>query len=68
MTSILSRKREYLTQQLQVILSKKQNFSPFFTAFLKYAFHFEHLEKKVEPHSLCIYDIIHCERRAYVNV
>ena len=39
-----------------------------FTAFLKSTFHFEHFEKKGEPHSLCISETIDGERSAYVNV
>ena len=50
-------------------LSKKlQMFYHFFTAFLKLTFNFEHLEKKDEPHSLCICEIIDGKKRAYVNV
>ena len=43
-------------------------FSQVFTAFLKSIFHFEHFQKYVEPHSLCISEIIDGERHAYVNV
>ena len=42
--------------------------SPFFTVFLKSTFNFEHFEKKDEPHSLCISEIIGDERHSYVNV
>ena len=50
-------------------LSKKlQMFYHFFTAFLKLTFNFEHLEKKDEPHSLFICEIIDGKKRADVIV
>ena len=50
-------------------LSKQlKSFSQFSSGFIKFKFNFEHFEKKDEPHSLCISEIIDGERRAYVNV
>ena len=44
---------------------KKVNaFSQLFIAFLKFLFNFEHFQKKDEPHSLCISEIIDGQRRA----
>ena len=43
-------------------------FSKFCTAFLKSTFNFEDCEKKDEPHSLCISEVIEDEKRGYVNV
>ena len=50
------------------LFKEPKSFSPFFTAFLKSTFNFEHFEKKDQPHSLCIFEMIDAERRAYVNV
>ena len=43
-------------------------FPQFGTAFLKSTSNFEHCEKKDEPYSLCLSEIIDEERRGYVNV
>ena len=52
-------------QTIQMLLSQKQNiFSEFFLAFLESAFNFEHFQKKDDPHSLCISEIIDHEVRA----
>ena len=57
------------TQQLEVLLSKKQErFSGFFIAFLKCALNLEHFEKKDEYPSLVISGIIDSERPCYINV
>ena len=50
------------------LYKKLKAFSSVFTAFQKTTFNFEHFEKKVEPHSICISEMIDGERRAYVNV
>ena len=48
-----------------MLLSQKQNiFSGFFSLFFEYAFNFEHFQKKDDPHSLCISEIIDHEVRA----
>ena len=61
--------KEILPQPIQFQLSKKLDvFFEVFTACLKSIFNFEYFEKKVEPHSLCISEIIDCEIHAYVNV
>ena len=50
-------------------LSKKQKvFSDFFAAFLKSKSNFEDFEKIDESHSLCISEIMDCERRGYLNI
>ena len=50
-------------------LSREQkNVCQIFTAFLKCKSNFEHSEKKDEPNSLIISQIIDYERRAYLNV
>ena len=57
------------TQQLEVLLSKKQErFSGFFIAFLKCALNLEHFEKKDEYPSLVISGIIDSERPCDINV
>ena len=43
-------------------------FPQFFTAFLKFTFNFEHLEKKDEPHNLCISEVIDGKKRVYEYV
>ena len=56
-------------QTIQVYLSLKQNtFSEFFSAFSKSASNFEHIQKKYDPHSYCISEITHLERRGSINV
>ena len=62
-------KRELLKKAIQIQLSKElKTFSIFFVAVPKSLLNFEHLLKKDEPHSLCIFEMIDAERRAYVNV
>ena len=38
-----------------------------FSRLLKSASNFEHFEKKDEPNSWCIYGIIDCKKRGYLN-
>ena len=58
-----------LPQPIQMELSKKLKiFRKLFTAFLKFTFNFEYVEKKGESHSLCLSGIEDCEVRTYVNV
>ena len=55
--------RDNLTQKIQVLLSRKPNtFSEFFCAFLKSTLHFEHFQKKDDPHSRCISQITVSEK------
>ena len=57
------------TQQIEAPLSQKQKtFSGFFIAFLKFALHLEHLEKKSEYPNRVISQIIDSERGGYLNV
>ena len=45
-------------------LSKKQKISSeIFAPLLKSIPNFEHFEKKYDPHSLCISEIMNCKRR-----
>ena len=56
-------------EQFQTPLSQKQKtFSGFFIAFLKYAWNWEHFQKKDEYPSLIISEIIDAEGRGYLNV
>ena len=56
-------------EQFQTPLSQKlKTFSGFFIAFLKYAWNWEHFQKKDEYPSLIISEIINAERRGYLNV
>ena len=56
-------------QQLQTPLSQKgKTFCGFFLAFLKYAWNWEHWEKKEEYPSLIITEIIGSERDIYLSV
>ena len=56
-------------QRIQMHLSRKKNiFSEFFLPFFESALNYEHFQKKDDPHSLCISEIIDHERRAYINV
>ena len=51
---------------IQMQLSKKQNtFSQFFAAFPKSRINFEHFEKKVDPHTFCIFEITDSENVAW---
>ena len=53
------RHMQNFVQQLQTLLSQKRNtFSGFFIAFLKYAWNLEHFEKKDECPSLNVSEII----------
>ena len=50
-------------------LSQKQKpFSVWFFAFLKWRLNFEHFEIKYDPHSLCIFENMDCERRGKIKV
>ena len=61
--------RENLQELIQMILSKKMNiFSQYATAFLKTTFNFKHFETKDQSYTLPFFEIIDCERGAYVNV
>ena len=57
-------------QSIQMELSKKQKaFSDLFAAFLEFTLNIKHFQKKkkkkkIDPHSLCIFEIIDFERRA----
>ena len=54
--------RDNLTQPIQILLSQKLNtFSQFFFGFLKSTLNFEHFEKKDDPHSRCIPEIMDFE-------
>ena len=56
-------------QQLQTLLSQKgKTFSELLIAFLKYAWNFEHSEKKEEYPGLIITEIIASERDVYWSV
>ena len=60
---------EILKKLIQIGLSNEPKiFSPFFAAVLKSPFNFQHFKKKDEPQSFCISQIMHGERRAYLNV
>ena len=51
--------REILTQPIQTELCKKREiFSHSLSAFLKSTYDFGHFEKRDDPHSLCISEII----------
>ena len=55
--------------QVQTPLSQKQKtFYEFFSAFLKFAWNLEYLEKKDEYPSLNISEIMDCDRGGYLNV
>ena len=69
MTNILFLIGTILMQSIQMQLSKKQKtFCQFFSAFLEFRLSFVGFEKKRSPHSLCISEIIDCERRGHANV
>ena len=46
---------------------KLATFSQFFVAFFESALNFEHFEKKSEPHSSSISEVIDFQRRVYLN-
>ena len=51
--------RENLLQPIQMQLSRKlQIFCQFFTGFLESTFNFAHFEKKYQPHSVCLSQIL----------
>ena len=45
------------------LFKKKNNFSQTFSPLFKFALNFEHLQKKDDPHSLCISEITDHEKR-----
>ena len=47
-----------------IYLKKKKYFSQFISPFSEFALNFEHFQKKDDPHSLCISEIIDHEVRA----
>ena len=60
--SLLNRRN--LMQHIQMHLSQKhKSFSQLLCALLRSIFHFEHFQKKDDPHSLCIREITDSERR-----
>ena len=57
-----------LPQPIQMHLSWKPNyFSDNFIVFLEPASNLQHFGEKTERHSLSIYEIIHSEKRGYLN-
>ena len=61
--------RDILKQPIQIQLSPKQNaFSEFLSAFLKSTLHFEHFQKKDDPHSRCISQITVSEKGDSINI
>ena len=63
------RDSEILPQPILMQISKKRiAFSQYFSLLLKSTSHFKHFEKKGDPHSLYICEIMECERRALINV
>ena len=61
--------RDNLTQQIQILLSKKpKTFSQFFSAFSKSTLNFAHFQKKVDPHSRCSSQITVSEKGDSINV
>ena len=55
-------KRDNLTMPIQIQLSQKQKtFSQFFVAFLKSGTNFQYLEKKYDPHRVCVSEIMDSE-------
>ena len=56
--------RDNLTQPIRTQLSQKQKtFSQFFLAFSKSTLNFEHFQKKDDPHSWFISEIMHSQKR-----
>ena len=56
------------TQVPRKIFGKLKTFSGFFIAFLKLSLNLEYFEKKDQPHSLSIAEIINCETGSYLKV
>ena len=55
--------RENLTQPIQILLSqKRETFSEFFSAFLRFPLNFTHFQKKDDPHRRCISQITVSEK------
>ena len=55
--------RDNLTQEIQILLSKKpKNFSQISSKILKPTLNFEHFQKKDDPHSRCISQITVSEK------
>ena len=53
-----------LLQHFQMQLSqKRKSFCELFFAFSKFRFYFEHFQRKVDPHSWCIFGLTDSEKR-----
>ena len=56
--------REKLWQPIQMQLCQKQKYFPQpFAALLRTTSNFQHVQKKDDPHSWCIFEIRDCEKR-----
>ena len=60
--------RNNLVQPIQMQLSKKQIFLPMFSHFGNVLQILSILKTKDDPYSLCIFEIMECERRGWTNV
>ena len=61
--------RDNLTQPIRTPLSQKHKaFYEFYLAFSKCTLNFEHFQKKDDPRSLFISEIMHSEKRGYIYV
>ena len=61
--------RDNLTQPIRTILCQKQKaFSQFFLEFSKFTLNFENFQKKDDPHSFFISEIMHSRKRGWIYV
>ena len=61
--------RDNLMQHTQTQLSlKKKNFYGFFSPFLTLRFYFQHIQKKHDPHSWCIFEVTDSENHGLIHV
>ena len=60
--------RDNLLQHIQMHLSQKPKiFAQFLFTFSKFRFNFENFQKKDDPHSWCIFELMESEKLGYIN-
>ena len=69
MPSILAILSETFSNQFKWIYFKNpKTLCQYFIAFPESTLHFQHFEKKLDPHTISISEIIHSKKHGYLNV
>ena len=60
--------RDNLTQPIQILVSQKENtFSRLFSGLQNSELHFEHFQKRDDPHGRCISEMTDSTKSDYIN-